>query len=222
MEVRCTLGVLVAFEGTQGHHQCTSSGCADSGYVSLDTDAAHLQELRKAGRLQLRHGRRHRFASPDGNARNSITILQIHVLNVRVDIRKYDVISINSGIFALKASAATNGPQFLHPGTVPMHTGNGFTGGPCCRSTMRGGGTGRWASGRTSSDRLVRNQAILFGRCHGQPEPFRLEDLSGYFRMLGIETALAFSRTFQGTPMRHRDTTSSTLAGEGQRRDKVE
>ena len=53
----------------------------------------------------MRHERRDRFASPVGNARNSITILQIRVLNVRVDIRKYDVISINSGIFALKASA---------------------------------------------------------------------------------------------------------------------
>lgn len=99
MEVHCRLGVLVAFEGTQGHNQCTSSGCAVPGYASLDTDAAHLQELRKAGRLQLRHEPRHRFASQDGNARNSITILQINVLNVRVDIRKYDVISIKLGIF---------------------------------------------------------------------------------------------------------------------------
>lgn len=99
MEVRCTLGVPVVFERTQGHHQCTSSSCADPGYASLDTDAAYLQERRKAGRPKLRHGRRDRFASPDGNARNSITILQISVLNVRVDIGKYDVISIKSAIF---------------------------------------------------------------------------------------------------------------------------
>lgn len=100
MEVRCTLGVLVAFEGTQGHHQCTSSGCAVLGYASLDADADHYPEHRKAGRLQLRQGHWDRFASPDGNARNSIRIVQINVLNVRVEIGFYDVISINSAIFA--------------------------------------------------------------------------------------------------------------------------
>ena len=29
----------------------------------------------------------------------------------------------------LRQAPCTDGPQFLHPGTVPMHTGNGFTGG---------------------------------------------------------------------------------------------
>lgn len=63
--------------------------------------------------------------------------------------------------------------------------------------------------------------AILFGPFHGQPEPLRLKDLSCYFRMLGIESAPAFSRTFQGTTMRHRYTASSTFSGKGQWRDQI-
>ena len=47
--------------------------------------------------------------------------------------------------------------------------------------------------------------ARLFGHFRGLPGPLRLDDLSGYVRALGIEPAPAFSRTFQGTPMRHRD-----------------
>ena len=98
-------------------------------YASFDTDTEHLQEHRKAGRLQLHHGHRDRFASPDGNARNSITILQIHVLNVRVDIRNYDVISIKSAIFILLwPSPYAGGPQFLCLNTMSMHTDKGFTG----------------------------------------------------------------------------------------------
>ncbi|MXX17259.1 MAG: hypothetical protein F4Z52_08660, partial [Gammaproteobacteria bacterium] len=49
------------------------------------------------------------------------------------------------------------------------------------------------------------DNARLFGHFRGLPGPLRLDDLSGYVRALGIEPAPAFSRTFQGTPMRHRD-----------------
>ena len=44
----------------------------------------------------------------------------------------------------------------------------------------------------------------LFEHLHGLPGPLRLADLSGYVRTLGITPARTFSRTFQGTPMRHR------------------
>ena len=44
----------------------------------------------------------------------------------------------------------------------------------------------------------------LFGHLRGLPGPLRLADLAGYVRALGIEPAPTFSRTFQGTPMRHR------------------
>ncbi|MCY4429170.1 MAG: GAF domain-containing protein, partial [Rhodospirillales bacterium] len=44
----------------------------------------------------------------------------------------------------------------------------------------------------------------LFEHLRGLPGPLRLADLAGYVRALGIEPAPAFSRTFQGTPMRHR------------------
>ena len=46
--------------------------------------------------------------------------------------------------------------------------------------------------------------ARLFEHLRGLPGPLRLADLSGYVRALGIEPAPTFSRTFQGTPMRHR------------------
>ena len=46
--------------------------------------------------------------------------------------------------------------------------------------------------------------ARLFEHLRGLPGPLRLDDLSVYVRALGIEPAPAFSRTFQGTPMRHR------------------
>ena len=46
--------------------------------------------------------------------------------------------------------------------------------------------------------------ARLFEHLRGLPGPLRLDDLSEYVRALGIEPAPAFSRTFQGTPMRHR------------------
>ncbi|MDE0521377.1 MAG: ATP-binding protein [Boseongicola sp.] len=45
----------------------------------------------------------------------------------------------------------------------------------------------------------------LFEHFRQLPGPLRVDDLSGYVRALGIEPAPAFSRTFQGTPMRHRD-----------------
>jgi len=44
----------------------------------------------------------------------------------------------------------------------------------------------------------------LFEHLRHLPGPLRLADLSGYVRSLGIEPARTFSRTFQGTPMRHR------------------
>ena len=44
----------------------------------------------------------------------------------------------------------------------------------------------------------------LFEHLRHLPEPLRLTDLSGYVRSLGIAPARMFSRTFQGTPMRHR------------------
>ena len=44
----------------------------------------------------------------------------------------------------------------------------------------------------------------LFEHLRGLPGPLRLADLAGYVRALGIEPAPTFSRTFQGTPMRHR------------------
>ena len=45
--------------------------------------------------------------------------------------------------------------------------------------------------------------AALFEHLRGLPGPLRLADLAGYVRALGIEPAPTFSRTFQGTPMRH-------------------
>ena len=44
----------------------------------------------------------------------------------------------------------------------------------------------------------------LFQHLRELPGPLRLADLSGYVRSLGIAPARTFSRTFQGTPMRHR------------------
>ena len=46
--------------------------------------------------------------------------------------------------------------------------------------------------------------ARLFAHFRELPGPLRLDDLSAYVRALGIEPPPAFSRTFQGTPMRHR------------------
>ena len=48
------------------------------------------------------------------------------------------------------------------------------------------------------------DSARLFEHLRNLPGPLRLDDLSAYVRALGIEPAPAFSRTFQGTPMRHR------------------
>ncbi|MXX89034.1 MAG: GAF domain-containing protein [Boseongicola sp. SB0677_bin_26] len=47
-------------------------------------------------------------------------------------------------------------------------------------------------------------RARLFAHFHELPGPLRVDDLAGYVRALGIDPALAFSRSFQGTPMRHR------------------
>ena len=44
----------------------------------------------------------------------------------------------------------------------------------------------------------------LFEHFRGLPGPLRLADLSSYVRSLGFAPTRAFSRTFQGTPMRHR------------------
>ena len=44
----------------------------------------------------------------------------------------------------------------------------------------------------------------LFGHLRDLPGPLRLADLSGYVRSLGFAPARMFTRTFQGTPMRHR------------------
>ena len=44
----------------------------------------------------------------------------------------------------------------------------------------------------------------LFEHLRSLPAPLRLADLGTYVRALGIEPAPTFSRTFQGTPMRHR------------------
>ena len=44
----------------------------------------------------------------------------------------------------------------------------------------------------------------LFNHLHHLPGPLRLADLAGYVRSLGITPARMFSRSFQGTPMRHR------------------
>ena len=44
----------------------------------------------------------------------------------------------------------------------------------------------------------------LFEHLRNLSGPLRLEDLSGYVRSLGFAPPQAFSRTFQGTPMRHR------------------
>ena len=49
------------------------------------------------------------------------------------------------------------------------------------------------------------DHARLFEHFRGLPGPLRLADFSDYIRALGIEPPQAFSRTFQGTPMRHRD-----------------
>ena len=47
------------------------------------------------------------------------------------------------------------------------------------------------------------DSARLFQHFRELPGPLRVDDLSGYVRALGIEPPAAFSRTFQGTPMRH-------------------
>ena len=47
------------------------------------------------------------------------------------------------------------------------------------------------------------DSARLFAHFRELPGPLRLDDLSAYVLTLGIEPAPAFSRTFQGTPMRH-------------------
>ena len=47
-------------------------------------------------------------------------------------------------------------------------------------------------------------RARLFARFRDLPGPLRVDDLSVHVRALGIEPAPAFSRSFQGTPMRHR------------------
>ena len=44
----------------------------------------------------------------------------------------------------------------------------------------------------------------LFEHLRHLPGPLRLADLSGYVRSLGMAPTQTFSRTFQGTPMRHR------------------
>ena len=44
----------------------------------------------------------------------------------------------------------------------------------------------------------------LVDRIRDLPGPMRLDDLSGYVRSLGFEPNPIFSRTFQGTPLRHR------------------
>ena len=44
----------------------------------------------------------------------------------------------------------------------------------------------------------------LFEHLRALPGPLRLADLAGYVRALGIEPIRMFSRSFQGTPMRHR------------------
>ena len=47
------------------------------------------------------------------------------------------------------------------------------------------------------------DSARLFQHFRELPGPLRVDDLAAYVRALGIEPAPAFSRTFQGTPMRH-------------------
>ena len=47
------------------------------------------------------------------------------------------------------------------------------------------------------------DHAHLFEHFRSLPGPLRLTDLSDYIRALGMEPLQAFSRTFQGTPMRH-------------------
>ena len=48
------------------------------------------------------------------------------------------------------------------------------------------------------------DHARLFEHFHRLPGPLRLDNLAAYVRALGIEPPPTFSRTFQGTPMRHR------------------
>ena len=50
------------------------------------------------------------------------------------------------------------------------------------------------------------DHARLFEHLHRLPGPLRLDNLAAYVRALGIEPPPTFSRTFQGTPMRHRGT----------------
>ena len=45
----------------------------------------------------------------------------------------------------------------------------------------------------------------LFAHFRALPGPLRVDDLSDYVRALGIEPPPAFARSFQGTPLRHRD-----------------
>ena len=47
------------------------------------------------------------------------------------------------------------------------------------------------------------DSARLFSHLRGLSGPLRLADLASYVRNLGMEPMPAFSRTFQGTPMRH-------------------
>ena len=64
-------------------------------------------------------------------------------------------------------------------------------------------------SGFTAEERLDLltwpESVRLFEHFRELPGPLRVDNLSGYVRALGIEPAPAFSHTFQGTPMRHRD-----------------
>ena len=48
------------------------------------------------------------------------------------------------------------------------------------------------------------DSARLFAHFRELERPLRVDDLAAYVRALGIEPPAAFSRTFQGTPMRHR------------------
>ena len=49
------------------------------------------------------------------------------------------------------------------------------------------------------------DRARLFEHLRNLPGPLRLANLSDYVLALGIDSVWAFSRTFQGTPMRHRE-----------------
>ena len=49
------------------------------------------------------------------------------------------------------------------------------------------------------------DSARLFAHFRSLPGPLRVPDLAAYVQALGIEPAPLFARSFQGTPMRHRD-----------------